>query len=127
VLPTLYYAGRAVGPETVADLLLMLPVRNTDMSTKPKSSTERVQQLRERQCKAGSSRITAYLDRDTRAKLDQLAGRLPRSRLLATLMKAAIEREWVALEDGRKRSEVSHEGELNPLMFPGRRRSFGER
>lgn len=98
-------------------------------------STERVRRYRQRQSKAGRKRVVLYIDAETHHKLEQLAGPGAQARFLETLVKAAIEREWAALETRQKddqptemaRTTAKHswqDMEDAMPLFPGRRRSF---
>lgn len=91
-----------------------------------KSSAERVQHFRQRQCEAGKRRVTLYLDRETQCRLNQLAGEMAQARYLEALVKKAIKREWAAVETQQKQKRSSQRVNNQPAICPGRRRSLAE-
>lgn len=90
-------------------------------------STERVRRFRNRQEEAGRTRLTIYLDDETRRRLNQLAGERAQATYLEALVKTAIRREWTVLESIQKCQQPWQIAPTNPTIFPGRRRTLAKR
>lgn len=74
------------------------------------SSTGRVRQYRQRQSEAGRKLVRFYLDLETSAKLDQLAGDQPHAKFAEELLTAAIAQAWSDRTAQQQRASQKQEG-----------------